>query len=175
MKMSRLLAVLALVVSAPQAFAELLNDVQPKFEQYHVDIYHGVLHPLKGYSKDRDGYWRDSNGKTVDAPEINFAGSYYISAHSCGTGCRYYTMNSMITGEESDVLRMFASTEPPPRTKEGYPFITELVTKADSRMIVARYIIEAGDKQLCRERIFLLDEKNRITPITKTQQTTCRD
>jgi hypothetical protein len=107
-KIHGLLAVLAFVVSVPLAVADLFNDVQPKFDQYHADVYQGRVYPLKGYSKDQDGFWRDPNGKAVGAPEINFAGSYYISLHSCGTGCRYYMMNNMITGEESDLLRMFA-------------------------------------------------------------------
>lgn len=151
------------VMAAPQ-------DMSPaSADPYRVDVYKGPMYSLKGYVHDAKSGWRDEEGKTVEPPHVNFAGRFYVAAHSCGAGCRYYSMSDMKTGEEYSALRMFDSMDPPPRTKEGYPYMTELLTHAESRMFVARYHIDGLGKELCREKVFLLQQNNELIPVGGTR------
>ena len=95
-------------------------------------------------------------GKAVARPEINFAGKYYVGIHSCGTGCRYYSLTDLSTGADLTALRIFASAEPLPVTRDGYPYVTYLEFRSDSRMLIAHYVIAGPAGDLCRERFFVL-------------------
>ena len=135
------------------------SHVSQEFNDYPASLYAGPLHIPKGISKGDDGYWRDSVGKRTNAPQINYAGKYYVALHGCGAGCRYYSITDLSSGIELDALQGFSSAEPPARTKEGYLYTTALYTKKDSYLIRAKYMIETPLKIICRERFFLLKEQ----------------
>ncbi|SOE83474.1 hypothetical protein SAMN05446935_3885 [Burkholderia sp. YR290] len=145
--------------------------VLPKFSDYPAKIYQGEL-KLPTYYKKIGDDWRDDMGKMVSAPVINFAGKYRIGIHSCGASCRYYTFSDLASGSDSDILDMFSNQAGHPlKTTDGRVYITDLISRADSAMLVAQYHIEQSGalKEECRERIFSLanDGKN-IKSITKT-------
>ena len=93
-----------------------------------------------------------------------------MSVHSCGTFCRYYTMTDLSSGRELDLLRAFASAEPPPKTREGYTYVTDLVTRANSKLLVAQYRISAPRGKECRERTFVFAGA-KIAAVTGTRRT----
>jgi hypothetical protein len=164
----------ALTVSILLLFACLTpsfsGESWPRFEDYQVAIYQGTIHRPKWIRRISDSEWRDNLGKLVGPPEINFAGEYFVSVHSCGTGCRYYTMTDLASDRELDALKDFAAAEPPPKTREGYAYVTDLVTRANRRMLIAQYQIDSPRVDECRERIFVF-EGAKVTPITGTRRT----
>lgn len=140
----------------------------PKFEDYPVQKYSGKLFGPKGIQQVAGGGWRNQYGKRVDGPEINFSGKYNIMLESCGTGCRYYTLTDLSTAQTLPVLSPFDSVEPAPTTKEGFTYITELLSRPESRMLVAQYDVANPKGNECRERIFLFDGTS-LKPITSTK------
>src|SRR5690606_27475864 len=80
------------------------------FSNYRTPLFFGPIANLKGYTQDNSGIWRDEIGKRVSKPSINYAGKYFISLHSCGGSCRYYTMSDMSNGKDLDILDRFSST-----------------------------------------------------------------
>lgn len=144
---------------------------EPGFSDYVVELYSGRL-IIPAYYKKSGDVWRDDLGKEVGSPDINFAGRYHVGVHSCGAECRYYTLSDLSTGRDSKALDMFSSDgEVPPRTKDGRTYITTLLTRSNSAMIVAQYHIdEATDHPPeCRERIFVFNNvSEKLTPITAT-------
>ncbi|TAM55233.1 MAG: hypothetical protein EPN57_03350 [Paraburkholderia sp.] len=147
------------------------NHQKPKFSDYPAMPYTGRPLILSYYVKSGDT-WRDDMGKEVAPPTINFSGKYHVGLHSCGTECRYYTLSDLPTGSDSKALDMFSSDgEKPTRTKDGRSYVTDLVTRPTSAMIVAQYHIDAsGDRSAeCRERVFLFSRNDDvIKPITAT-------
>ena len=156
------------------SFAPLLADTLPQFEAYPAPPYRGVIHRPEWIRRGGSGEWRDDLGKLVDDPEVNFAGRYFICVHSCGTGCRYYTLTDLSSGRDLDLLEMFATAEPTPKTRDGRDYLTELFSHPDSRMLVAQYHIGLyqGEGE-CRERVFLFDG-GKLKPITGTRRG-CRE
>jgi len=142
----------------------------PRFEDYQLPVYKGAFFGPKWIRHITGNEWRDNLGKLVEPPGVNFAGKYFVSAHSCGTGCRYYTMTDLSSGLELNVLKDFDSAEPSPKTHEGYTYVAILVTRANSRMFVAQYRIDAPRGEECRERTFVF-EGQKIAPITGTRRT----
>jgi hypothetical protein len=112
--------------------------------------------------------WRDANNKAIDTPGINFAGKYMIIPHSCGTGCRYYTMTDLSDGRDLATLSPFTSAEPQPTTREGYPYVTNLVYTKESHMLVAQYHLTTPTGNECRERVFKFQDE-KLIPVTKTR------
>jgi hypothetical protein len=154
------------------AFVHAANNVVlPKFSDYPVDVYNGKL-KVPTYYKEVDNEWRDDMGKLVAPPVINFAGKYYIGIHSCGAGCRYYTLSNLASGSDSNALDMFSNDEGhPQKTSDGRTYVTSLVSQPDSKMLVAQYYIDQStiSKEECRERIFSLsDDGKEVRPITRT-------
>lgn len=143
-------------------------DTLPRFEDYSAPPYHGVIHQPKWIHHGSSDEWRDDLGKLVNDPQINFAGRYFICVHSCGTGCRYYTLTDLSSGRDLDLLEMFATAEPTPRLRDGREYLTELFSRPDSKMLVAQYHIGLyqGEEE-CRERVFLFDG-GKLKPITGT-------
>ena len=141
-----------------------------RFEDYEVPVYTGAIHRPKWIRHLGGDEWRDNLGKLVDPPEVNFAGKYFVVAHSCGTGCRYYTMTDLSSGRALDLLKDFGAARPPPKTRDGYPYVTDLITRANSKLLVAQYHVELPSGEECRERAFVLDEE-KITPIINTRRT----
>ena len=139
------------------------------FEDYEVQVYTGAIHRPKWIRHVGGDEWRDNLGKLVDPPEVNFAGKYFVVVHSCGTGCRYYTMTDLSSGRALDLLKDFDAAEPPPKTRDGYPYITDLITRANSKLLIAQYHVELPRGEECRERAFVLHGE-KITPIINTRR-----
>lgn len=157
------------LVSTPAIAVD--SEAPPAFRNFPAKVYSGNLRIPYYYVKS-DDMWRDDMGKAVAPPKVNFAGKYYIGLHSCGTECRYYSLSDLTTGNDSSALTMFSSAgEKPPTTSDGRTYVTELLSRPDSKMIVALYHIDASDNkpEECRERIFLLsDDEQKVSPITGT-------
>ncbi len=152
------------------ASAPLLAGAFPRFEDYPAEPYRGAIHKPKWIHQGDSGEPRDALDKLVIDTEINFAGKYFICVHSCGTGCRYYTLTDLSTGRDSDLLDMFATAEPTPKTRDGRDYLTELFSRPDSRMLVAQYHVSMyTSKEECRERLFLFDG-GRLKPLTATRR-----
>ncbi|MDQ3816569.1 MAG: hypothetical protein M3362_02620 [Acidobacteriota bacterium] len=148
----------------------LLAQTLPRFEDYPAPLYRGVIHPPEWIHHNSNGTWRDALSKLVSDPEINFAGRYFICVHSCGAGCRYYTLTDLSSGRDFDLLGMFATAEPTPKTRDGRDYLAELFSRPDSRMLVAQYHIGLYQRdEECRERVFLFDG-GRLKPITGTRR-----
>ena len=159
--------------TAPTAIP-LLADEIPRFEDYEVPLYRGPIHPPKWIHHGTGGEWRDKLEKLVEPPEINFAGKYFIAVHSCGTGCRYYTLTDLSSDSDLNLLESFTTAEPVPKTRDGHEYMTELFSRPNSRMLVAQYDVDVRrEKHQCRERVFLFKDK-KLEPITKTRHG-CRD
>lgn len=128
-----------------------------KFASYPVAIVDRTLVP-DGYRLDHDGAWRDRMGKHVRDPVVSFAGRYHLGLHSCGAGCRYYTLIDLTSGADlSSVFEMFGSMDPPSRTSDGFIYVTDLLSRPNSRLLVAQYILDVPSGEECRERLYVFD------------------
>ncbi|WP_245616628.1 hypothetical protein [Paraburkholderia acidipaludis] len=147
------------------------KGVPPKFSDYTTEIYKGQLKIPNYYQKTDDG-WRDDMGKLVAPLEINFAGKYYIGLHSCGAGCRYYTLSDLSSGTDSSTLDIFSNADGhSQKISDSHEYTSTLVSRANSKMLIAQYHIEQTTTlpEECRERIFVLsDDTKSIKPITDT-------
>jgi hypothetical protein len=145
----------------------------PQFEDYQVAIYAQKIHVPAYYVQSGD-VWRDNMGKQVDAPRVNFAGKYYIGLHSCGAECRYFTLSDLEKNRDSPALEMFSSAgQGPTKTSDGRTYITELISRPDSKLLVAQYHIErtGGASDECRQRIFVLSsDGQKVDPVTNTMK-----
>ena len=129
----------------------------PEFATYEVAIYDGQLYAAEWMTKSESGEWSDELGKPMDEPDVNFAGKYFIGLHSCGTGCRYYSMTDLSTGKSlNESVARFTAAEERPKTEDGHEYLTQLVGQADSNLLVAQYLIESPTEE-CREQAFLLE------------------
>jgi hypothetical protein len=156
------LAILGFTIFPAPASAQGAQTTTRKFsfEQYPVKVYRGRIKLPRGVYKDSDGAWRDKLGKWVSEPEVNFAGEYYLAAHSCGTCCRYYQLTNLRTGRESNAADMFNAAEPPPRTSDGHTYVPILFFRLESRLLVVQYELDpcsAGEKTQCRQRFFVFE------------------
>jgi hypothetical protein len=102
------IAVLLLLFTLP---APLTAQSSPRFEDYEVAVYTGAIHRPKWIRHVGSDEWRDNIGKLVEPAEVNFAGKYFVAVHSCGTGCRYYTMTDLSSGRELNLLKDFDAAE----------------------------------------------------------------
>jgi hypothetical protein len=136
---------------------------RPSFEAYGVPLYNGQIHLPKWIQREDDGSWQDDLGKLVAQPEVNFAGKYFMAVHSCGTGCRFYTLTDLSSGRERDLLTPFATAEPPPKTADGHEYLTVLHGRPHSRMLVAQdYVQTTNNTEECRERVSLLENERLV-------------
>ncbi len=130
-----------------------------RFEQFPVEVYHGRAKIPGEFHKDSQGDWNDEMGKPASRPRVNFAGEYYLAAHSCGTCCRYYTLDSLRTGAGINQVRMFDAGDSPPVTRDGHAYVPILFSKPNSTLLVVQYELDPcapEDRNLCRERYFVL-------------------
>lgn len=146
----------------------------PKFEDFPVTKYAGQLVLPKGVHRESANAWRNADGKRIDPPIVNFAGKFSIILNSCGTGCRFHTLTDLSTGRNLVTLNVFSSTESevPLKTKEGFPYVTDLLSRSGSSMLVAQYQVEARPEpggMECRERVFVF-ENEKLRPITNTKR-----
>lgn len=101
---------------------------------------------------------------------VNFAGEYYLVAHSCGTGCRYYTLSNLRTGGEVDEVSMFDAGEPAPHTRDGHTYVPILFFKPDSKLLIAQYALDVDkptQTNRCRQRYFVF-KNGTFKAISKT-------
>jgi hypothetical protein len=141
----------------------------PLFDDYRVPLYRGKIHK-PAWSRHTDDMWVDDLGKLSEEPKINFAGKYFITTHTCGSGCASYSMTDLSNGRELRVLEPFWFTEfPQPKTRDGHEYTTGLFYRPASKILVAQFYIDLGNaKTECRERIFVF-EKGKLKPITDTR------
>lgn len=165
------LALLLYAIAVVAAAADRVGEASSlQFMSFPVSIIDTARVP-GGYRLDEDGAWRDGMGKRVRDPVVNFAGQYHLGPHSCGAGCRYYTLTDLASGADlSPAVEMFGSIDPPSRTRDGLIYVTDLLSRADSRLLVAQYILEATQGEECRERLFVLEE-GRLRTISATRNT----
>ena len=140
----------------------------PRFEDFRSVKYVGPVQGPKGTKRVSEKEWRDEMGKLVEPPVPNFAGKYNVTIHSCGTGCRYYALTDLSTGKSLQTLASFAAAEPSPKTKEGYAYVVDLISKPESFMLVAQFQVETPKGLECRERIFKF-EREALKPVTNTK------
>jgi hypothetical protein len=163
---NKIIVAVALIILARNSCAGQLNDA---FLGLEVGIYTGKLMLPTGYVV-VDGIWRDNVGKEIAEPKVNFAGKYWVGLHSCGFGCRYYSMVDLSSGTETHMLDIFSSTDPPAKTRDGHLYFSNLVTRAQSKMLIAQYhvTLDPVGTEECRERVFTMKEIYLI-PLTKTK------
>lgn len=148
------------------------DEPAPQFNQFPVDVYHGHIKIPRAFHQDPEGSWWDEAGKPAFAPHVNFAGEYYLTGHSCGTCCRYYSLNNLRVGSGISQVGMFDAGEPSPETKDGHTYIPILYFKPDSRLLIVQYEFdlctsEAHNK--CRQRYFVFED-GRFRSLSKTLQ-----
>lgn len=147
------------------------EETRPAFSEFAVSLFQGKLRIPLYYRKGADG-WRDDLGKLVEAPHVNFAGRYFAAAHSCGANCRYFTLSDLTTGQDSPALNLFDIDESHRAvTNDGRYYITELITRPNSFLLVARYHIESDGthEAECRERFFTLaPDAEKVLPASRT-------
>lgn len=148
-------------------------STRPKFTDYPIETHSDQIDtqmPTYDDRSNREG--RDEMGKFAGAPRVNFAGRYYVAVHSCGAGCRYFSLSDLRNGRDSDSLDMFSSDERHPvRTRDGRMYTTELVTRSSSRLLIAQYRIEGknGKREECRERYFAIAmDGSRLVNLSRT-------
>lgn len=155
------MALFALASVLPvQSYAD--SHVPPKFSDYPTHIYTGDL-VIPAYLKKDGEVWRDDMGKIVSPPVINTAGRFYMTPHSCGTSCRYYTLNDLSNGEESQALVRFSNDGATPRkTKDGRDIVIDITTRPDSSLILVRYYIDRPDSPPeCKASYFALNSSGK--------------
>lgn len=154
--------------SSVPAATQVQDAPAPKFEDYPAQRHSGPWTVPKGFRRISANEWRNEFGKLVAPPTMNFAGRYHLSINSCGTGCRYYMLTDLPTGKDLSILAPFASAEPPPKTRDGHNYSTDLIARPDSAMLIAQYNVELPSGVECRERVFVL-EGERLRAITNTK------
>ena len=163
------------------AFLRLLaaqkDEPVPQFKQFPVDVYHGHNKIPREFHKDTDGVWIDDSGKPAPAPRVNFAGEYFLAAHSCGTCCRYYTLSNLRTGGEISRVSMFDAGDPTPTTRDGHTYVPILFFKPDSRLLIVQYkydLCSPVERSKCRQRDFVFED-GRFRPLSKSLQSCTRE
>jgi hypothetical protein len=138
-----------------QSYAASYAD--PQFSDYPTQVYKGDL-VVPAFLKEDGEVWRDDMGKTVFPLAVNTAGKFYMTPHSCGTSCRYYTLNDLSNGKESRALDRFSNDGSAPRkSKDGRDIVIDLTTRPDSALILARYYLGGLDGSSdCSASYFLL-------------------
>lgn len=162
---------LVLLLLPPVVCAQQVERL-PGFQQYRVDVFKGKIVRPKSMRSGKTGEWRNEFGKLVDPPEVNFAGRFYIGTHSCGTGCRYYSLTDLKTGGELRTLDAFAAGEEPPQTKDGRTYLSVLHHRPFSNLLIVQYELGSAAARECRERSFAF-EYGRLKPVTGTRYS-CR-
>lgn len=160
----------ALLCASSASHAAQKEAKAPRFEQYSVTTYRGELKNPQDLHRDSEGVWRDEQNKMVSPPVVNFAGEYYLASHSCGTGCRYYTLNNLRTGREVSQISMFDAGEPTPLTKDGHTYVPILFFKPDSTLLIVQYDLDVDKptrSNRCRQRFFVFKDK-KLSAISRT-------
>ena len=129
-----------------------------EFSKYPIKVYDDKKIIPKDYQC-TNTECRDINNKLVDL-SINFAGKYSIVAHSCGSGCRFYSMIDMQYGKDDlEILSRF-NTVPDMNDKKS---VDVLISRKDSKLLITQYQYNNGE---CKQEKFVLDNKT-LQSITK--------
>jgi hypothetical protein len=143
-----------------------------RFDQYPAQLYRGRRVVPREFHKNPDGSWQDESGKPASQPAINFAGEYYLAAHSCGTCCRYYTLDNLRQGGAVKQVGMFDATDPSPLTRDGRTYVPILFFRPDSNLLLVQYELDLCTPVVhneCRQRFFVF-ENGRFKAISGTLQ-----
>lgn len=171
-----LLPVALLFGSACQCIAQEQGAIH--FDQFPVEVYRGHLKVPKEFHRDSDGHWQAESGKPASRPRVNFAGEYYLAAHSCGTCCRYYTLNNLHTGDEVSEISMFDAADFSPHvTKDGRTYVPILFFKPGSKLLLVQYELDlctAAAKNECRQRYFIFEDGH-FRAISRTLRSCTRE
>ena len=124
----------ALVVSAQQ-------KAKPQFSDFKVAVYKGKIKNPKWAKRISDTEWEDELGKIYAdaAPQVNFAGKYYITYHSCGTSCLYWVLTDLSIGKDLDDLGRFGYGDEAKKTPDGFSYTSDLFYEKDSKLLIARF------------------------------------
>ncbi|WP_167629357.1 hypothetical protein [Aquipseudomonas alcaligenes] len=142
------------------------------FQDHQVTVYKGQITIPEGY-RFSGGLWFDETGKATNAPSINFAGKYFIGLHSCGQGCRYYTLTDLITGNYNSSLQIFSSGgESQDKERPSNTYYIELLFKQYSNILIAQRYTQLEMEEVCMETHFIFED-NKLRTIKDNQQ--CRD
>lgn len=170
-----LLSVALLLASACLCGAQERGAIT--FDQFPVEIYRGDVKIPREFHRSSDGLWQDESGKPASRPRVNFAGEYYLAAHSCGTCCRYYTLSNLRTGGEVSGISMFDAADPSPVTRDGRTYVPILFFKPGSKLLLVQYELDLctpEGKNECRERYFIL-ENGHFKAISRTLRSCTRE
>jgi hypothetical protein len=130
------------------------------FDRHSVPVYVKEFKLPDWITRDQDGTWRDKLGKAVPAPQVNFAGRYFVVEHSCGGGCAYFTMNDLTTGENLKELDAFGRGENNPKTSDGFEYRAEIFGRSNSSaLLVYQFVDKGGADPECRVAAFKLESK----------------
>jgi hypothetical protein len=109
---------------------------------------------------------------------VNFAGEYYLAGHSCGTCCRYYTLNNLRTGAKVREVSMFDAADSNPHlTRDGRTYVPILFFKPRSKLLVVQYELDlctSTGKNECRQRSFIF-EGGHFRAISRTLRSCTRE
>jgi hypothetical protein len=149
-----------------------------RFDQFPVEVYHGQLKIAPEFHRDSDGLWQDEAGNSGFKPHVNFAGEYYLTAHSCGTCCRSYTLNNLRTGGVVSGVSMFNADDFSPHvTRDGRTYVPILFFKPGSNLLIVQYelgLCTTADKNECRQRDFVF-ESGHFRAISPTLRSCTRE
>lgn len=134
------------------------SDFSSEFSKYPATLYQGKHKIPKDYQCS-NGECRDINNKIVDL-SINFAGKYSIIAHSCGTGCRFYSMLNVESGDDDFMILSKFNTTPDMNNKDS---IDDLLSKKDSNLLIAKY---QYSNNTCKQEKFIF-KNNVLESLTK--------
>jgi hypothetical protein len=147
-----------------------------QFEQFPVAVYHGNPKVSPEFFGET-GSWRKEPGKASFKLKPNFAGEYYLDVRSCGTCCRYYSLNNLRTGAAVKEVSMFDAGDPSPLTKDGHSYVPILITRPGSALMIVQYEIDLCtpvQNNPCRQRYFVF-RNGRFKAISGTTSSCSRE
>lgn len=154
----------------PKAAQSETTDISI-FQDYRVTMHEGDTLIPEGY-KFSGGVWLDEIGKATNAPSINFSGKYLIGLHSCGQGCRYYTLTDLTTGNYNPSLKIFTSgSESQNKKKPGSTYYIDLLFRQYSNLLISQRYTQLNKEEVCLETHFIFED-NKLRTIKDNQQ--CR-
>lgn len=142
------------------------------FGQYPSQAFEGKYNIPPAYKLQSNGWeYKDENNISIGEIKINFAGKFCVILHSCGSGCRFYSLLDLENGiEDYEILSSF-NTIPDEREKSS---IDELITHKESNLLIVQSFFDNS----CTQSSYLLQDTkgkkylkilSNNTPCTKKQ------
>ncbi|WP_157694799.1 hypothetical protein [Caballeronia fortuita] len=103
MKQELLVNIILVFMAFAHAVGYAKEEGRPALSDFAAHPYGGEVKIPSYYKKGDDG-WRDNLGKSVEAPHVNLAASYFVAVHSCGASCGYFTLSDLRTGQDAAAL-----------------------------------------------------------------------